>query len=100
MNDEMKEALALLGVGERSSLREVRKLFREKIFTWHPDRCASTPEECREKSREIIAAYNKVVSYCENRYIDFSRNGNEDEMWEDPAEFWKKRFGSDPVLGG
>lgn len=100
MDEDMKDALALLGVPERASLREVRRLFREKIFLWHPDRCASAPEECREKSQEIIAAYNRVVAYCEKQQIDFSHKGTDDEMWDDPAEFWKQRFGSDPLSGG
>ena len=44
---------------DHASLNEIRKLYKELIFRWHPDRCKEDPQICNEKIRKIQEAHKK-----------------------------------------
>ena len=55
----------LLGVHEKTELRELKTIYRNLMKTWHPDSLQDNPEKLAEaevKSKEIIEAYHFLVS--------------------------------------
>jgi curved DNA-binding protein CbpA len=37
--DELKKALILLNIPEKASLLEIKKIYKNLLYQWHPDRC-------------------------------------------------------------
>lgn len=94
MTDKMKKALVTLELPERASIRQIRKKYKELVKHWHPDKRAGKPEECHENTIRVIEAYKMIMEYCENYGIPFHEPDNETQ-----EEFWKRRFGDDPMWG-
>jgi preprotein translocase subunit Sec63 len=98
--NELKKALLLLNIPDEASLIEIKKIYRDLIFRWHPDRCQEDKEICIEKTKEIISSYKLVMVYCDHYKFSFQNSdlekhfGNTDEL-----EFWYDRFGDDPIWG-
>jgi curved DNA-binding protein CbpA len=42
--DEIKSALELLNIPEKASLLEIKKVYKDLLFQWHPDRCRGKKE--------------------------------------------------------
>ncbi|MGK5092011.1 J domain-containing protein [Deltaproteobacteria bacterium TL4] len=58
-------ALKVLEVEQNATIEEIRENFRDLLHIWHPDRHAGHPRrlaKAEEKTREINAAYEKIVS--------------------------------------
>ena len=91
---ELQEALAVFGLGERASLKEIRARHRALAKEHHPDRgVAGDPAAMRE----VNAAYARLQDYCDNYRFCFS----EAEFLEQyPEERLRRQFGCDPVWGG
>ena len=67
----------------------------EMLKKWYPDACTGNQEICEKKTIEILYAKETIMNFCENFKISFSKE--EVEKYLSPAEFWQKRFGSDPI---
>lgn len=55
----------LLGVTKATELKEIKSIYRGLMKDWHPDKFsddAAKQEEAEEKSKEIIEAYNFLLS--------------------------------------
>lgn len=83
---ELQEALRVLGLGERASMKEIKARHRALVKRHHPD-AGSTAEP--EVIRQINAAYRILQDYlCEYRF-SFA----EHEFYEqNPEERFRQQF--------
>jgi len=90
---ELQESLRVLGLGERSSLGEIKARHREMVKRHHPDAGnAGDPDTIRK----VNAAYRKVSDYLSEYRFCFA----EDEFYEqNPEERILRQFADDPVWG-
>jgi preprotein translocase subunit Sec63 len=98
--DNLKDALELLGIPEEASITEIRKIYKDLLFKWHPDKCKKDKEVCNEKTRQIQEAYKIIQVYCENYPISFTREDMDKNQPKEAAfRFWMDQFGDDPIWG-
>ena len=91
---ELQDSLALFGLGERATLKQIKARHRELARAHHPDRGAAGDAATMQ---QINAAYKILLAYCENYRFSFS----EGEFLEQvPEERLRRQFGWDPVWGG
>lgn len=93
--EKIKLARELLDIPERANIEMVKQKYKEALKKWHPDKCEEDKELCKKKTEEIIKAYKILLEYCNNYTIDFSEE--EIKKYIPPEEFWKKKFGDDPL---
>ena len=91
---ELKQALDVLGVGQRASLAEVKKKHRQLIKDHHPDSQGAL--EDGDLIRAINAAYRLVSSYCSQYRFDF---GEMEFLEQNPEERLRRQFSGDPLWG-
>jgi DnaJ-class molecular chaperone len=90
---ELKNALQVLGLVERASLKEIRSRHRELVKRFHPDAGAAGDEE---KMQQVNAAYEVVQKYlAEYRYC-FSE---EEFLDQNPEQRLWQQFYADPIWG-
>jgi hypothetical protein len=92
-------AAKVLGLGERETIEDIKKTYRELVKRWHPDNCNDDPETCRKKTEEIVNAYEVVMAYCTHYRFSFKKD---DIIRNLPVavrmnEQWKKQFMDDPL---
>jgi hypothetical protein len=91
---ELQEALAIFGLGERATLKQIKARHRVLAKTHHPDRGAESDPAAM---RRVNAAYRTLIAYCEGYRFNFS----EAEFFEQvPEERLRRQFGWDPVWSG
>lgn len=90
---ELRESLLVFGLGERATLREIRKRHRELVRMYHPD--VGNDDE-PEQIRRVNAAYRVLREYVEAYRYSFS----EEEFYEQsPEERIRSQFMTDPLWG-
>jgi DnaJ-class molecular chaperone len=90
---ELREALLVFGLGERATLREIRRRHRELVKRFHPD---AGCEDDSDRIRRVNAAYRVLLEYVESYCFSFA----EDEFYEqNPGERIKRQFMDDPLWG-
>jgi len=94
---EITEARKLLELPERATMEEIKSNYKRLLSKWHPDKCRENNEQCNEVTKKIIAAYNIIITYC-NQY-QFSFTKEEVKNYLSEKEWWFERFGNDPILG-
>jgi DnaJ-class molecular chaperone len=91
---DLQDALAVFGLGERATLAQVKARHRQLAKSHHPDLGG---DDDPEAMRRINAAYRVLFDYCTNYRYCFS----EAEFLEQcPAERLRRQFSWDPVWGG
>lgn len=90
---ELQESLRILGLGERSTLREIKARHRELVKRHHPDICNDSDSEI---IRKVNAAYRLVIDYTSAYRFSFA----ETEFYEQNLEerIWQQ-FADDPLWG-
>lgn len=90
---DVQEALTVLGVGTRATLKEIRSRHRELVKRHHPD--AGHGGET-ETIRKVNAAYKTLMEYVAAYTFSF----DEDEFYEQnpEARIWMQ-FADDPLWG-
>lgn len=90
---DLQEALRVLGLGERATIREIKVRHRELVKRHHPDTGATDDPEM---IRKVNAAYNILLDYVSNYRFSFA----EDEFYEqNPEERIWMQFADDPLWG-
>lgn len=90
---ELREALAVFGLEDRVTLREIRARHRELVKRHHPD---VGGEDSGDRIRKINAAYKLIMEYVASYRFSFA----EDEFYEqNPEERIRRQFMDDPVWG-
>lgn len=94
---QINEARRILGLPERATLEEIKANYRALIRKWHPDRCKTSNEQCKEMTTKIISAYRIINDYCNNYKFSFSEKevGN----YLSAEEWWLNKFGSHSLWG-
>ncbi len=92
--EELRAALALFGLPERATLRQLKTRHRELLRRHHPD---AAGEGGAEAIRQVNAAYRLLEAYCRNYRFCFSR---EEFLEQNPEERLREQFSQDPVWGG
>lgn len=83
---DLQKALRILGLGERTTLRDIKARHRELVKRHHPDAGAMSEPEA---IREINAAYRIVMDYVSEYRFSFA----ESEFYEqNPEERLKHQF--------
>lgn len=93
--EDITEARKILGIEEIEKLKVIKDKFKTLIKKYHPDVCKESPEVCRKKAEELINAYKTLMEYCDNYKFSFSKDEVTKYLTTD--EFWKYRFGNDPL---
>jgi preprotein translocase subunit Sec63 len=97
---DLIQAIELLEIPEQASIIEIKRIYRELLFKWHPDKCKEDKDICSEKTRQIHEAYKIIRVYCDNYPISFAREDVDKNQPKEAAfRFWMDRFGDDPIWG-
>lgn len=91
--EELLQALQVLCLPERATLREIKTRHRELVKRHHPD---AGGEEA-ERIRQINEAYRVLSGYCRDYRFSFSR---EEFFQQKPEERLRQQFADDPIWGG
>ena len=94
---ELTEAREVLELPEQTTLKYIKSQYKTLLKQWHPDTCSDKKERCHEMTTKIIAAYTRIMSYCDQYKISFAQQDVRDYL--SPEEWWFERFGNDPVWG-
>lgn len=91
---DLQEALRILGLGERATLREIKRRHRELVKQHHPDPGGVGDPEV---IRQVNAAHRVLLAYLDGYRFSFS----EGEFYEqNPEERLRRQFASDPIWVG
>lgn len=91
--DELQDALSVLGLRRRSTLKEIKTRHRELVKRYHPD--TGNIEE-PEPIRKVNAAYRVLLDYVTEYQFSFA----EDEFYEqNPEERLRQQFMDVPMWG-
>ncbi len=91
--EELREALEVLSLPHRATLKEIKDRHRELVRRFHPDAGGAEGEQIRK----INEAYRLVSDYCRDYRYSFSR---EEFLEQSPEERLREQFGTDPIWGG
>lgn len=94
---EITKARKLLELPERASMDEIKSNYKNLLNKWHPDKCSENSEKCDEMTKRIIAAYNIIITYCNQYKFSFTKEEVKNYLSEE--EWWFERFGNDPLWG-
>ena len=94
---EITEARKLLELPERATMEEIKSNYKRLLSKWHPDKCRENNEQCNEVTKKIIAAYNIIITYCNQYKFSFTKEEVKNYLSEE--EWWFERFGNDPLWG-
>ena len=90
---DLLEALRVLGLGQRSTLREIKNRHRELVKRYHPD-TGNVDEQ--ETIRSVNAASKILLDYVSGYRFSFA----EDEFYEqNPEEHLRRQFMDAPHWG-
>ena len=89
---DIDRARRLLGLGEEATLEEIRSAFKRLARSFHPDHCKEDKEGCEERYKEISAAYNLLLKYCENYRYSFKKEDVSRQRWSGEAYRHLKQF--------
>ena len=90
---DLQEALRVLGLGERATLKEIKTRHRELVKRYHPDTGAMDDPDT---IRQVNAAYKILRDYVSGYRFSFAEN----EFYEQnsDARIWMQ-FADDPLWG-
>lgn len=90
---DLQEALRVLGLGERATLKEIKTRHRQLVLIHHPD---IGKVDDPETIRQVNAAYRVLLDYVAEYRFSFA----EDEFYEqNPEERISMQFADDPLWG-
>jgi len=74
-NTVARDFYKILGIGNASSGKQIKRAFRKLSLKYHPDKC----EDCKEKFTDVNAAYD-VLGDPKKRQVYDSFNGDEEQF--------------------
>lgn len=90
---DLKEALLVMDLGERVTLKEIKTRHKELVKHHHPD-TGNTDEP--DMIRKVNAAYQVVLDYIAAYRFSFAK---EEFFEQNPKERLRQQFADDPVWG-
>lgn len=95
--NEIENAIKILDLPKRFSIKDLKEAKIRKLKEYHPD-LNNSNKLFEEKTVEIINSYNILLEFCEKFVFDFSDDNLYNKI-SDNENFWKNRFGNDPIWG-
>jgi len=92
---KIKQARIILELPESATMEEIKFSYRTLIRKWHPDKCDSSREKCKEMTVKIISAYRIINEYCKKYKFSFAKE--EVNNYLSAEEWWFERFGKTPL---
>jgi len=89
-------ARQLLNLGERATLGEIKRAYRQRCKQHHPDAVGDESAEDAMLIRELTRGYDLLMRYCEQFRIPLVPGDGESI---EPEDWWMDRFGRDPLWG-
>ena len=86
------KAKSLLGLREKSTIKEIKNKYKELMKKWHPDKHKDDSEKATKMSAQINEAYEIIVEYCKNYEYSFEEESVKKTTYS-PSEWWNDKFG-------
>ena len=86
------KAKSLLGLREKSSLKEIKSKYKNLMKKWHPDKHKDEIEKATQMSAQINEAYKTVLEYTKEYEYPFDEESLK-STHQSPSEWMKNRFG-------
>jgi len=87
------KAKSLLGLREKSSLKEIKNKYKNLMKKWHPDKHKDDIEKATQMSMQINEAYKTIMDYCNNYEYPLDEESVKKSTYT-PDEWWNNKFGS------
>ena len=87
------KAKSLLGLREKSSLKEIKNKYKNLMKKWHPDKHKDDVEKATKMSMQINEAYKIILDYTSNYEYPFDEESIK-STHQSPSEWMKDRFGN------
>ncbi len=92
---DILEAKELLGLGDRATLGEIKRSYRQQCKAFHPD-IVGNDKEKGTVMRQLTRSYDLLIRHCSQFRIPLVP-GDGDAVEAD--DWWMDRFGQDPLWG-
>lgn len=92
---EISEAKELFGLGDRATLGEIKRSYRNKCKQYHPDLVGNDKAK-GDMMRKLTRAYDVLLGHSNQFKIPLVP-GDSDTVEAD--DWWMDRFGQDPLWG-
>lgn len=89
-------ARQLLNLGERATVGEIKRSYRQMCKRHHPDIAGDASVEDAALIRQLTRSYDLLMRYCTEYRIPFYP---EDVAGLAAEDWWMDRFGRDPLWG-
>ena len=86
------KAKTLLGLREKSSMKEIKNKYKLLMKKWHPDKHSDNPDKATTMSMQINEAYETVLNYCNQYEFPFDEEAIKKATYS-PSEWWHDKFG-------
>ena len=93
----INHARNILELPTHATGEKIKNQYRALMKRWHPDHCRDDKKKCEEMAKQITEAYRVIIEYCNSYKYSFERDEVEKHLSDD--EWWRQRFGSDPIWG-
>jgi DnaJ-class molecular chaperone len=90
--EELIKAKTLLGLREKSTLKEIKLKYKNMMKKWHPDKHKDDVVKATKMSMKINEAYEIISDYCSNYEYSFDEDLIK-QKYLTPAEWWHEKFG-------
>ena len=90
------EARRLFNLGDRATLGEIKRAYRQRCKQHHPDVVGEESTDDAAIIRELTRGYDLLMRYCDQFRIPLVPDDGDNI---DPEDWWMDRFGQDPLWG-
>ncbi|QOP45992.1 J domain-containing protein [Sulfurimonas paralvinellae] len=87
------KAKSLLGLREKSSIKEIKNRYKDLMKKWHPDKHPNDVDKATKMSMKINDAYKTILEYCNNYEYPFDEESIR-EKYQSPSEWMQNKFGN------
>lgn len=91
--EKVMKSKTLLGLREKSTLKEIKLKYKNLMKKWHPDKHQDDPKKATHMSMQINEAYEVILDYCENFEFPFDEDHIKN-VTQTPQEWWHNQFGN------
>jgi hypothetical protein len=91
--EKIIKSKSLLGLREKSTLKEIKSKYKNLMKKWHPDKHKDNQEQATKMSMQINEAYETIMRYCEEFEFPFDEEHIK-KTHQSPAEWWHDKFGN------
>ena len=86
------KAKSLLGLREKSTLKEIKLKYKNLMKKWHPDKHKDDASKATLMSMQINEAYEIIQNYINNYEYSFDEEDIKKTSYS-PSEWWHSKFG-------